>query len=465
MWIKHRWHGVKRVVMAWATPLLTMGLGMALLLIVSGTARADSGALGLLQAFEAARDNDPVFRGARADQLAGLEFAALGRARVLPTISAVVSNNRNTATVTSSNGAVDNRGAYTSNSASLQLRQPLYDREAWASREQGKARTAASDAAFRAREQDLIVRVFDAYAKALLAQEEVTHLRAQLLALDEQARSNEQRLVRGEGTRTDVLETTSRQALLRAQLIEMQAAEENARHALQAMVGQPVQRLARLNPVSVAALPQPEPLETWRQRALDANGDIDSLRQSVEVARQEVRRVQSGHLPRLDLLLSTGRSESDTTSTFQQTSRTRTVGVQLNLPIYAGGAVSAQVRQAAAQLVKAEADLDAKSAELQVELHRQHSLLRNSGDRIQALQSAVDASQVLIDATRKSVVGGERTNVDVLDARERLSKAQRDVMEARYQQLLAGLRLRALAGVLREDDLRAVAAQFSAPPL
>lgn len=461
MLIKHGWHGLKRVLVAWATPLLTLGLGFALVLIVSGTARADAGVLGLMQAFELARDNDPVFRGARAEQQAGLEFAEIGQARVLPTISAVVSKNRNTATVTSSNGAVDNRGTYTSGSASLQLRQPLYDREAWASRAQGKARTAASEAAFRAREQDLIVRVFDAYAKALLAQEEVTHLRAQLQALDEQARSNEQRLVRGEGTRTDVLETASNQALLRARLIEMQDAEENARNALQAIVGQPVQRLARLHVKARATTPEPETLETWRLRALDANGDIDSLRQNVEVARQELQRIQSGHHPRLDLLLSTGLSESDTTSTFQQTSRTRTVGVQLNLPIYTGGAISAQARQAGAQLVKAQADLDAKTAELQVELHRQHSLQRNSGARILALQTAVDTSQVLIEATRKSVAGGERTNADVLDARERLSKAERDVMEARYQQLLAGLRLRALAGVLREDDLRTIASQFN----
>ncbi|MDP1684256.1 TolC family outer membrane protein [Hydrogenophaga sp.] len=464
MLIKHGWHSLKRALVAWSTALLTLGLGLALVMIVAGSARADSGALGLMQAFEAARDNDPMFRGAQAERQAGLEFADIGRARVLPTISAVVSNNRNTATVTSSNGAVDNRGAYTGSSASLQLRHPLYDREAWASRDLGLARTAASEAAYRAREQDLIVRVFDAYTKALLAREEVSHLRTQLLGLDEQMRSNEQRFARGEGTRTDVLETTSKQALLRAQLIEMQDNEENARNALQAIVGRPVQRLASLKPEAAAAVPEAGPLEAWRLRAIASNGDIESLRQAVEVARQELRRIQSGHHPRLDLLLSTGRSVSDTTATFQQTSRTRTVGVQLSVPIYSGGGISAQARQAAAQLAKAEADLDAKLAELQVELHRQYTLQRSSGARILALQSAVDTSLVLIDATRKSVLGGERTNADVLDARERLSRAERDFAQARYQQLLAGLRLRGLAGVLQTDDLRAVATQFTAGP-
>ncbi|MEG0053624.1 MAG: TolC family protein, partial [Comamonas sp.] len=99
-------------------------------------------------------------------------------------------------------------------------------------------------------------------------------------------------------------------------------------------------------------------------------------------------------------------------------------------------------------------------AELQVELHRQYSLQKSSVLRIEALESAVTASYALIEATRRSFAGGERTNVDVLDAQERLAKSVRNLMQARYEQLLAGLRLRHLAGVLGEPDLRAVAAKF-----
>lgn len=433
---------------------------LLLLLVLCSPTWAGNGSMGLMQAYEAARANDPVFRGARAVRQEGLEYEPLGRSRLLPSISAVVSNGRNRAQVEDSTGRIDDRGDYTSSSASLQLRQPLYDREAWAARNQGIARTAGSEALFRAREQELIVRVFEAYSKALLAQEEVRLVQAQLQALDEQLRSNQQRLTQGEGTWTDVLETRSKRALMQADLV---VAQDNAQYelkALQAIVGEPVETLERLNAGGAGAAPLAGSVDEWRAQAMRFNGEVESLKQAVEAARHEIRRVESGHYPRLALLLSSGHTQSDTTSTFQQTSRIGSVGLQLNVPFYSGGSVSAQARQAVAQLSRAEADLDARVAELQVELHRQYSFQRSSALRIEALAAAVATGNAVVDATRNSFAGGERTNVDVLDAQERLAQAERDLIEARYQQLLAGLRLRHLAGVLHEPDLRAVAARF-----
>lgn len=443
-------------------PALAVGLTLALALFMSGAARAAEPALDLMKAYEAARKNDPAYKGAVAERDAGREFEEIGRARLLPSVNAVSTSNRNNAKVTTAGGPTQDRGQYSSSSTSLQLRQPLYNREAWASSAQGQARTAASDAAFRARDQELIVRVFDAYAKAVVAQEQVELVQAQLKALDEQLRANEQRFTRGEGTRTDVLETGAKRALVQARLIEAQDADQNARNVLQAVICMPVQRVGRLKVAGRAAAAELEPLDAWRSRVTDTNGEIESLRQAVEVARQELRRAEGGHHPKLDLVMSTGRTQSDTTATFQQTTRNRSVGLELTVPIYAGGAISAQARQAAAQLTKAEADLEARTGELMVELHRQYALQRNSTSRIAALQSAVESSSVLIEATRKSVVGGERTNIDVLDAQERLAQAERDLIDARNQQLLAGLRLRSLAGVLQEADLQVVAREFDA---
>lgn len=431
----------------------------AITLLLSSQASMGKEAMHLMQAYEAARANDPIFQGAQAMRREGLEYRAIGNSKVLPSISAVVSSNRNQSQVTDSSGRAENRGRYASSTSSLQLRQPLYDREAWAAKNQGIARTASSEALFRAREQELIVRVFEAYSKALLASEDVLLVQAQLRSADEQLRANQHRLVQGEGTRTDVLETSSKQALIQAELIVAQDHAQNALDALQAIVGEPVDGLERLTVEGAAAL-LPGTLDDWRATALSVNPEIESLKQTVEAARQEIRRVDSGHYPRLALLLSAGNSESDTTSTYRQSSRTSTVGVQLNVPIFSGGAVSAQSRQAVAQLIKAQADLDTRLAELQVELHRQYSLQKSSVLRIEALESAVTASYALIEATRRSFAGGERTNVDVLDAQERLAKSVRNLMQARYEQLLAGLRLRHLAGVLGEPDLRAVAAKF-----
>lgn len=416
---------------------------------------------GLLQVYEAARANDPVFQGAQAVRQEGLEHQVIGNSKVLPSISAVISSNRNQAQVTDSSGRTDNRGRYASSTSSLQLRQPLYDREAWASKHQGAARTAVSEALFRAREQELIVRVFEAYSKALLASEKVLLTQAQLASANEQLRANQRRLALGEGTRTDLLETSTKQALIQAELIVAQDHAQNTLDALQAITGVPVSPLARFI-LDSEAVQVHGTLETWRLQALGANAEIESLRQTVEAARQEVKRVDSGHYPRLALLLSLGNSESDTTSTYRQSSRTSTVGLQLNVPIFSGGAVSAQARQAVAQLMKAQADLDTRIAELQVDLHRQYSTQQNGVLRIAALRSAVSSGHTLVEATRRSFAGGERTNVDVLDAQERLAKSVSDLLQARLDQLLAGLRLRHLAGVLEEQDLRAIASHFAA---
>ncbi|MDM0021046.1 TolC family outer membrane protein [Variovorax saccharolyticus] len=434
------------------------------MLFLCGPASAADDRMGLMQAYEAALANDPKFQWARAARQEGLEYQALGRARVLPTVSAVASSNRNRAEVTDSNGRVDNRGGYASSTSSLQLRQPLYDPGAWAARDQGIARTAASEALFASREQELMVRVFDAYSRALLAAEEVRLVQAQLRALDEQLRSNEQRLAGGEGTRTDVLETASKRSLMQAHLVVAQDHAQSELNALQAMIGVPVGTLERLKADGAGVPPLADSLDEWRARVLTFNSEVESLKQAIAAARQEVVRVESGHLPRLELLMSVGDSQSDTTSTYQQSSRTGTVGLQLNVPLYAGGAVSAAVRQALAQLSKAEADLASRVAELQVDLQRQYRVQRSSVQRIEALVAAVVTSHTLVDATRRSFVGGERTNVDVLDSQERLAQSIRDLIEARYQQLFAGLRVRQLAGVLQEPDLRAVAAQFGDRP-
>lgn len=109
---------------------------------------------------------------------------------------------------------------------------------------------------------------------------------------------------------------------------------------------------------------------------------------------------------------------------------------------------------------KASADLAARQAELEVELHRQFNILNQGPIRLRALHQSVQAQEASLEATAKSLAGGERTNADVLDARERLSQAQRDLLEARYAYLLASLRIRYIAGVLEDGDVLAISRQF-----
>jgi protease secretion system outer membrane protein len=136
------------------------------------------------------------------------------------------------------------------------------------------------------------------------------------------------------------------------------------------------------------------------------------------------------------------------------------VGVELNIPLFSGGAVSARTRQVAARLIQAQAEMDARVDEVLLELNRQLRLQQSTTLRVKALEQAVESSRVAVDATIKSTAAGVRTNLDVLNARERLVAAESELADARYAHLLAFLRLRFNAGVLTEDDLLQLAGRI-----
>jgi protease secretion system outer membrane protein len=141
-------------------------------------------------------------------------------------------------------------------------------------------------------------------------------------------------------------------------------------------------------------------------------------------------------LPRLDLVASAGRNSSDTVNTLNQNASSLSVGLQLNIPLYAGGAVSAAVRQAVAHYEQAQADLDAKSSQVLVELRKQYNLTQSSVSRVKATETSLRSTRLLVEATEKSVQGGQRTMLDVLNAQQQFFEAKRDLALARFNYLL-----------------------------
>ena len=384
---------------------------------------------------------------------------------MLPVVSASYSRNRNFADITTSTPGLAERSDeryYNSQSAALQLRQPLINHEGQARFRQGKAQTQASDAQFRARSQEVIVRLVELYAPAQYAEDQLALAIAQRDAFAEQGKSNERLFQRGEGTRTDLLETQAKLDLAEAQVLEARDNLQNARDALAAMLGQ---RITALDPLSDQFRVRPmEPVtvETWQDLALNNNPEISAQRYAVEIAREEINKNQAGHSPRLDLIASLAKNESDTINTLNQSANTRSIGVQLSIPLYSGGAVTAATTQAVANFEKARADLDGRTSKVLVELRKQFNLTFSSTARIDAARKALESAAVLVEATQKSVLGGQRTNVDVLNARQQVFEARRELVLQRYNYLLGYLRLRYAAGVLSVSDLRDVAGYFVA---
>lgn len=421
-------------------------------------------ALTLMEAYDAALINDPTYRSAQRENDAGKQFAVIGKSNLLPNVSANYSTGKNEADITTSTALGDrfeNRN-YTSLNASIQLRQPLFHPEGLARYRQGNAQTNFSDAQFLARRQDLILRLFGLYSTAKYAEDQLAQATAQRDAFSEQRKANVRLLDRGEGTRTDVLETQAKFDQAEATVLEARDSLVNARAALAVMVGQDVTALDNLSSDFKLRPMLPETFEAWKELALAGNAEIAAQRYTVEVASEELKKNQAGHSPRLDLVANISRSGSDTINSFNQSANIRSIGIQLNLPLYAGGAVSASVSQSASNLEKAKADLDSKTSQVLVELRKQYNLTLSSVLRIGAAEKSLASARLLVEATQKSVKGGQRTNLDVLNAQQQSFEAIRDLALARYNYLLAFLRLRFSAGTLTQGDLKDISGYFVA---
>jgi protease secretion system outer membrane protein len=422
-------------------------------------------ALGLLEAYEAALENDPVYQSAVHENEAGQQYRVLGRSNLLPSLSAQYTKSKNRADIVSPNflGQLQERQRkYKSNAGAVSLRQPLFNLEAVARYKQGVAHANYSDAQFAGRTRDLMVRVVSAYADAQYAEDQLALVTAQRDAYAEQKQVNQRMFEKGEGTKTDVLETQAKFDLAEAQVIEAQDSLTVARNTLAAIVGDDVDRLDPMSDDFKVKPMQPVTFDEWKAIALERNAEIATLQFGVEAARQEVAKARSGHLPRVDLVASYGKNDSETINTLDQESKVRSVGVQLSMPIYSGGSTSALSRQARANHARAQSDLDAKTKQVLVELRKQYSLVLSSAARINALVKSVDSAKTLVEATRQSIKGGVRINLDLLNAEQQLFAAKRDLARARYDYLLGYLKLRSAAGTLAQEDLHNVAGYFIA---
>lgn len=432
---------------------LVQALGAGLLLHAGGAA-----AISLEQAYQAALQNDPSYRAAFYANEGGKENRILGRAGLLPNLSGSYSTNRNRADITQ--GLSTRHPDYNSQSANLSLRQSIFNFDAIARYKQGIAQSNTSAAQFDTKGQELILRLVGAYIEALYANDQLALVEAQRDMLIEQSKVNDRLFQKGEGTRTDMLETQARLDLAEAKVLEAKDAQLAARTTLAGIIGAEVSSLDSLRPDFRVRPADTVSFEQWKAIALERNPDLKAGTYAIEVAHQEMNRARSGHLPRLDFVASYARNDSETINTLNQESTVRSVGLQLNIPLYAGGSVNAATRQAVAGRERAKADLQAATDKVLVDMRKSYDSVASSVSRIDALVKAVESAKLLMKATEQSIKGGVRINLDLLNAQEQLYTAQRDLAQARYTYLLGSLRLRAAAGTLSAGDVREVASNF-----
>ena len=426
-------------------------------------------ALGFMEAFRAALQNDPTYQAAIAENEAGQQNRAMGRAGLLPQISANASRARvrgereyNTQTQSGVRNVIEPL-SYFSTSRTVQVRQSVLNMAAIANFRQGRARAEYSTEVFRGKQNDLALRLSSAYFQALLSQHAIDLAQAKVQSIEQQLKTAEVQFKAGDGTVTDVDEARARRDLAQAQLIEARNQLTVAMRSLQELVGDKPVSLAQLKADFAKQLkPELETLDTWLDRALETSADIAAQRRALEVAEREVDKNRAGHLPTVDVYASSGRSQSDSFSSINQEYRTRQLGVQVNIPIFSGGYTNAATTQAIANRERARNELEATVNKTHIEVTKQYSGTVSGLAKVQALELAVKSSEQALESTKMGFKAGMRSNVDILNAEEQLYTSRRDLAEAKYVYLLSRLRLKAAAGQLSEADMGEVDSYFGA---
>jgi protease secretion system outer membrane protein len=426
-----------------------------------------AGAVTLQQAYEAALKNDPAYRMSFYDKEAAKESRVIGRSNLLPSVSASFSTSRNVADTDTLGTDILGRKVrtidhprYISRSNVVQLRQPILNLEGVARYRQGQVQAAQGEAAFEASTDEVTVRAVSAYMDVLFADDQVALSEVSRNMYQEMMHVNQRLFEKGEGTRTDMLETQARLDLSEAQLTEAKDNAVAARETLAGIIGMDPGALDHLGDTFHPVTATPGTFEDWEKIAREHNPELAAARLAAENARLDISRNRAGHYPRVDFVAAYSKGDAESINTYTQNSVNRTVGLQVNIPIYQGGAVNAVTRQAAANYAKAQSDVDARTSKVMVELRKAHSLVVSSVHKIEALEKAVASGKLLMKATEQSIKGGVRINLDLLNAQQQLYTSQRDLAQARYTYLIAVLRLRAAAGTLDSSAVREVAAYF-----
>lgn len=429
--------------------------------------------LGILDAYSLALEKDPLFQAAIKEKEAGNENENIGRAGLLPKVSLNYQNaprNWQTQKYQSSDifgnvSDVTKRQQYRSYAGSVMLTQSIFDYEAYAKYKSGVAQSLMADEKYRGKYLDLAVRVISAYVGVAYAKDQIALAQAQKDAYKEQLALNDRLVSAGEGTITDVAETQARYSLAEAQLIEARDVLDAAQRELEVIIGIPLDQLDDLQTLrkgkfQVSPLPYTQFVD-WEKVAMERNPQLAASRHGVDAARYDVERNRSGFMPQVQLYASHSENDSSSDNTVNQKYRTDSIGVQVTMPIYSGGGVAASTRQAAARYGQAKYELDAQVGDVINDLRKQFNLCISSQAKLIAYDFAVKSATTQVEATRKSVLAGQRVNVDVLNAEQQLYGAQRDLAEAKYTYIKAWISLLSDSGTLNEKNISHVASYFS----
>ena len=427
--------------------LRTLTLTLAMMAAFAGTAQAQS----LATLYEAAKSHDATFKSAQSQYKAAQAKADQARALLRPT--AGLGGNFSESSLSNQSNAAGS-GEFGTRSLTLNASQPLYRPANQITLEQGLKQEAMAQVQLKLAEQELIVRLSQAYFDVLTSQESLNFVKAQKSAVSEQLAAAKRNFEVGTATITDTREAQARFDLVTAQEI---AAENDLRIrklALDETVG-----LRDVSPKALALEAQMDNLQkgsidSWVTQSAQDNGQLALARMSLELARLEIAKAKAAERPTVDLVGSYGMTRYRNGAISQQDTNVATVGLTFNYPLYTGQSTQNRIRETVALEDKARNDLEAAQRSVAQTTRAAFLGLQSGLSQVRALKAAEASSQSALDANKLGYQVGVRINIDVLNSQSQLFQTKRDLAKARHDVLLGQLRLKQASGTLQAGDLQ-----------
>ena len=461
-------------------------------------------AADLLAVYQRALQNDPQLREAEATRLAALEAKPQALSALLPQLSGngTISRERDTGTQNTTeavtlppcapgapagspcapagtnstvfesfpfSGKVDT----TIHHYTVDLKQSLFRWENWQALKRADSQVAQAEADYQAAQQDLMERVAQRYFDVLGAQDDLQAQQMALISVTRQLEQAEARYQIGLIAVTDVEEARASHDSTAAAVIAAKRALASTEELLREIIGDPFDHLAVPVEPFDTANPDPVSEDRWVEMALQQNLSLVSSRLAADIARENVSIQRGGHFPSLDLVGSAGKLTNNGVDSFDDGSpaggttldqRQRSIGIQLTFPIYSGGLVSSQVRQAVYQHRAAKERLERVARQTEHDARDAYLGVLSEISRVKALHRAVESNLTALRATESGYEAGTRTAVDVLQSRQQWVQAQTDYAHSRYDYMLNVIKLQQAAGTLSEQSLQRLNALLTDTP-
>lgn len=420
-------------------------LSVVLLLTGSFANAAD-----LMSVYEVAARNNPTLAAAAASLAASRENRPQAFAGLLPNLNAGASLSRSRfKNIDPSQDATYS----TDKLASINLVQPLFRYDRWIALRQADSTIAAAEADYAAAQQKLMVDVAERYFAVLDAQDNLDFAQAEKSAIGRQLDQAKQRFDVGLIAITDVKAAQARYDIAVSQEIRAVSELEGSRDALRELTGEYFDKLALLRENLELVRPEPDSPEHWITQAKQQNLQVLSAQAASEAARQEMRRQRAGHLPTLDLNADARYQDVNFGGIAPIKRQDSEIGIQLNIPLYAGGAVSSRTRQARSQFQEATQRLQEAVRAAELATRNAWRGIRTDIAQVRALSESLESTRVAVEAEEAGFEVGTRTIVDVLNAQREHYLARLNYARARSQYVVDQLRLKRATGILSRDDL------------